>query len=127
MVFRPETAKNPLSRSQPIQRAPERLSRNWTMGAGQRLRGACRRTRPAQRLVRREIAANLTQSPDQPSDVPMYDASVATAEREAALDATLTALWKGQLTREAAVGRIVAELGMGQRAAQDEIDGFLRD
>jgi hypothetical protein len=49
------------------------------------------------------------------------------AEREAVLDQILTNLWKGKLTRDAAVGRIMAKLGMGQRAAQDEVDGFLQD
>jgi len=43
------------------------------------------------------------------------------------LDKILTALWKGKLTREAAANRMVAELGMDCRAAQAEIDGFLRD
>jgi hypothetical protein len=52
---------------------------------------------------------------------------LAAAEREAVLDQILTDLWKGQLTRDAAVGRIMAKLGLGQRAAQDEVDGFLRD
>jgi len=36
-------------------------------------------------------------------------------------------LWKGRLTRDAAVGRIVAKLGMSQRAAWAEVEGFLRD
>ena len=49
------------------------------------------------------------------------------AEREAVLDQILTDLWKGKLTREAAVGRIIAKLGMSERAARDEIAGFLRD
>jgi hypothetical protein len=52
---------------------------------------------------------------------------LAAAEREAVLDQILTNLWKGKLTRDAAVGRIMAKLGMGQRAAQDEVDGFLAD
>ena len=52
---------------------------------------------------------------------------LAAAEREAVLDQILTDLWKGKLTREAAVGRIVAKLGMSQRAARDEVEGFLRD
>jgi hypothetical protein len=51
---------------------------------------------------------------------------LAAAEREATLDQILTDLWKGQLTRDAAIGRIMAKLGMSQRAAQDEVDGFLR-
>jgi hypothetical protein len=58
---------------------------------------------------------------------PMLDARVAIAEREFVLDQILTDLWKGRLTPEAAVGRIMAKLGMGRRAAQDEVDGFLRD
>jgi hypothetical protein len=52
---------------------------------------------------------------------------LAAAEREAMLDQILTNLWKGKLTREAAIGRIMVKLGMNQRAAQDEVDGFLRD
>ena len=57
----------------------------------------------------------------------MDDKRLAAAEREAVLDAILTALWKGKLSREAAIGRIMAKLGMGRRAAQDEVDAFLRD
>jgi hypothetical protein len=49
------------------------------------------------------------------------------AEREFWLDAILTALWKRRLTREAAIGRIRAELGLSEREAQAEVDGFLRD
>ena len=45
---------------------------------------------------------------------------LAAAEREADV-------WKGKLTREIAIGRIMARLGMNQRAAQAEVDGFLRD
>jgi hypothetical protein len=52
---------------------------------------------------------------------------LAAAEREAMLDQILTDVWKGKLTREAAVGRIIVKLGLSQRAAQDEVDGFLRD
>jgi hypothetical protein len=52
---------------------------------------------------------------------------LAAAEREAILDQILTNLWKGKLTREAAVGRIMAKLGMNERTARDEVDGFLRD
>jgi hypothetical protein len=52
---------------------------------------------------------------------------LAAAEREAILDQILTNLWKGKLTREAAVGRIMAKLGMSERTARDEVDGFLRD
>jgi hypothetical protein len=52
---------------------------------------------------------------------------LAAAEREAVLDQILTNLWKGKLTRDAAIGRIMAKLGMNQRAAQAEVDGFLRD
>jgi hypothetical protein len=52
---------------------------------------------------------------------------LAAAEREAMLDQILTDLWKGKLTREIAIGRIMARLGMNQRAAQAEVDGFLRD
>jgi hypothetical protein len=52
---------------------------------------------------------------------------LAAAEREAMLDQILTDLWKGKLTREIAIGRIMAKLGMNQRAARDEVDSFLRD
>jgi hypothetical protein len=52
---------------------------------------------------------------------------LAAAEREAVLDQILTDVWKGKLTRDAAVGRIMAKLGLSQRAAQDEVDGFLQD
>jgi hypothetical protein len=52
---------------------------------------------------------------------------LAAAEREAILDDILTKLWKGKLTREAAVGRIMAKLGMNERTARDEVDGFLQD
>jgi hypothetical protein len=52
---------------------------------------------------------------------------LAAAEREAMLDQILTDVWKGKLTREIAIGRIMAKLGMNQRAAQAEVDGFLRD
>jgi hypothetical protein len=47
--------------------------------------------------------------------------------REFVLDHILTALWKGKLTREAAVHRIMAKLGLSERDARDEVDGFLRD
>jgi hypothetical protein len=52
---------------------------------------------------------------------------LAAAEREAILDDILTKLWKGKLTRDAAVGRIMAKLGMNQRETRAEVDGFLRD
>jgi hypothetical protein len=52
---------------------------------------------------------------------------LAAAEREAILDQILTNLWKGKLTRDAAVHRIMAKLGMNERTARDEVDGFLRD
>jgi hypothetical protein len=52
---------------------------------------------------------------------------LAAAEREAILDDILTKLWKGKLTREAAAHRIMAKLGMSERDARDEVDGFLRD
>jgi hypothetical protein len=57
----------------------------------------------------------------------MLDTRVAAAEREAVLDQILTDVWQGKLTREAAIGRIMVKLGMNQRAAQDEVNGFLRD
>jgi hypothetical protein len=57
----------------------------------------------------------------------MLDTRVAAAEREAVLDQILTDVWQGKLTREAAIGRIMVKLGMNQRAAQDEVDSFLRD
>jgi hypothetical protein len=52
---------------------------------------------------------------------------LAAAERKAMLDQILTDVWKGKLTCEAAVGRIMVKLGMNQRAAQAAVDGFLRD
>jgi hypothetical protein len=52
---------------------------------------------------------------------------LAAAEREAMLDQILTDLWKGKLTRDVAVGRIMAKLGMSESRARDEVDGFLRD
>jgi hypothetical protein len=55
------------------------------------------------------------------------DHRLAAAECEAVLDAILTNLWKGKLTRDAAIGRIMAKLGMNQRSARNEVDGFLRD
>jgi hypothetical protein len=57
----------------------------------------------------------------------VFDARVAAAEREAVLDQILTDLWKGKLSREAAVQRIIAKLGMSERDARDEVAGFLRD
>jgi hypothetical protein len=55
------------------------------------------------------------------------DHRLAAAERELVLDHILTALWHGHLTRTVAIDRIMAELGLNQRAARDEVDGFLRD
>ena len=52
---------------------------------------------------------------------------LAAAEREAVLDQILTDLWKGKLTREAAVHRIMAKLGLSEHDARAEVDGFLRD
>ena len=52
---------------------------------------------------------------------------LAAAEREAILDQILTNLWKGKLTREIAIGRIMARLGMSERDARDEVAAFLRD
>jgi hypothetical protein len=57
----------------------------------------------------------------------MRDDRHTAAEREFLLDQILTELWKGKLTREAAVDRIRAELDMPYRAALAEVDGFLRD
>jgi len=34
---------------------------------------------------------------------------------------------KGKLTRDAAIHRVMAKLGMGDREAQAEVDGFLRE
>jgi hypothetical protein len=48
------------------------------------------------------------------------------AEREFQLDTILPALWERRLTREAAVGRIMAELGLSEREARTEVAGFLR-
>jgi hypothetical protein len=49
------------------------------------------------------------------------------AEREFVLDQILTDLWKGRLTREMAVGRIMTKLGLSESRARDEVEGFLRD
>jgi len=49
------------------------------------------------------------------------------AEREFRLDAILTAVWNRRLTREAAVGRIRAELGLSECEARAEVESFLRD
>ncbi len=49
------------------------------------------------------------------------------AEREFRLDGILTALWNRRLTREAAIRRIMAELGLSERDARAEVDGFLCD
>ncbi len=57
----------------------------------------------------------------------MRDDRFTAAEREFMLDAILTALWQGQLTREAAADRIRDRLGMNHRDAQAEVDGFLLD
>ena len=51
----------------------------------------------------------------------------AVGEGEFQLDAVLMALWQGALTREAAAERLMAELGMDQRAALGEIDAFLAE
>jgi hypothetical protein len=55
------------------------------------------------------------------------DHRLAAAEREFVLDQILTDVWKGRLTREIAIGRIMAKLGLSKSRAQDEVDGFLRD
>ena len=52
---------------------------------------------------------------------------LAAAEREAVLDQILTDLWKGKLSREAAVQRIMAKLGLSESRAWAEVEGFLRD
>jgi hypothetical protein len=57
----------------------------------------------------------------------MRDDRRTAAEREFLLDKILTDLWQGKLTREAAIGRIMARLGMNQRSARAEVDRFLRD
>jgi hypothetical protein len=57
----------------------------------------------------------------------MRDHRLAAAEHEFVLDHILTALWHGHLTRTVAIDRIMAELGLNQRAARDEVDSFLRD
>ena len=53
----------------------------------------------------------------------MQNDRLAAVDREFVLDQILTDLWKGRLSREAAVGRIMAQLGMSQRAARAEVDG----
>jgi hypothetical protein len=49
------------------------------------------------------------------------------AEREFLLDQILTDVWKGKLTREVAVGRIMVKLGLSESRAQAEVAGFLQD
>ena len=83
--------------------------------------------RPDKRLARTQATAVAARSPERAREDPMLDTRVAIAEREFVLDQILTDLWKGRLSRDAAVGSIMAQLGMNQRAAQDEVDGFLRD
>ena len=83
--------------------------------------------RPDKRLARTQATAIVARSPERAREDPMLDDRVAIAEREFVLDQILTDLWKGKLTREAAVGRVMVKLGMDQRAARDEVDGFLRD
>jgi hypothetical protein len=51
----------------------------------------------------------------------------AVGEHEFRLDAILAALWQGALSREAAAGRLMAELGMDCRDALAEIDAFLAE
>jgi hypothetical protein len=65
--------------------------------------------------------------PKNPPRDAMLDDRITAAEREFVLDHILTALWHGHLTRTVAIDRIMAELGMNQRSARDEVDGFLRD
>jgi hypothetical protein len=83
--------------------------------------------RPDKRLPRTQATAIVARSPERAREDPMLDARVAAAEREAVLDQILTDLWKGKLSREAAVQRIIAKLGMSERDARDEVAGFLRD
>ncbi len=49
------------------------------------------------------------------------------AERESRFDAILTALYFGDLSRDAATDRLVAELGMSAHRARAEVESFLRD
>ena len=71
--------------------------------------------------------AILGQWPDPPRDILRRDNRFTAAPREFVLDAILTALWTGQLSREAAAERIRDQLGMSPRDAQAEVDGVLRD
>jgi hypothetical protein len=99
--------------------------------AGQRSMVARRRKRPGKRLARTGAVVIVDRSLTPASDVPMRDHRpdhrLAAAEREFVLDHILTALWKGKLTRDAAIGRIMAKLSMSHFQARDEVDGFLRD
>jgi hypothetical protein len=79
------------------------------------------------RLARTQATAIVTRSPERAREAPMLDVRVAIAEREFVLDQILTDLWKGKLTREAAVGRIMAKLGMSAHRARAEVEDFLRD
>jgi hypothetical protein len=88
---------------------------------------ARRRKRTGKRLAGAGVAAMVDRSPNTTRETAMRPDRLPAAEREFVLDQILTDLWKGKLTREVAIGRIMAKLGMNQRAARDEVDGFLRD
>jgi hypothetical protein len=78
-------------------------------------------------LARTGVAAMVDRAPDTARETAMRDDRRTAAEREFLLDKILTDLWQGKLTREAAIGRIMARLGMNQRSARAEVDRFLRD
>ena len=80
-----------------------------------------------QRLACTGVAAMVDRAPDTARETAMRDDRRTAAEREFVLDQILTDLWKGKLTREIAIGRIMVKLGMNQRSARDEVDSFLRD
>ena len=68
--------------------------------------------RPDKRLARTQATAVAARSPERAREDPMLNDRVAIAEREFVLDQILTDLWKGKLTREVAIGRIMAKLGI---------------
>jgi hypothetical protein len=80
--------------------------------------------RPDKRLARTQATAIVARSPERAKEDPVFDARVAAAEREAVLDQILTDLWKGKLTREIAIGRIMAQLGLPHHRTQAEVDGL---
>jgi len=74
------------------------------------------RSMAAGRLARTGTVVIVDRSPTPANDVPMRDHRpdhrLAAAEREFLLDQILTDVWKGKLTREIAIDRIMVKLGL---------------